>query len=179
MKKQCKLCGLFRDKEKAEKKPNKKNNWSNGWNYRDPDGGMWLGNLCPDCARSKARAFGRKQGHKTTDEVTEHCNALGRASEKMAKEWFEKKGYRTEITLTGKGPDLIIQRKGKKLRVEVKTAIIRKRKTKTTFKVKAVSPNRITDDLIAYVWRDGHIRVKRMKSHLRKTWKDGDCEVFR
>lgn len=156
-------------KRKARLRTDKKGS-SGGWIYVDENGSHWIGRRCPDCRRKNCRDYHHKTGISVPAEQTQNKNVQrGRATEKIAKEYFESLGF-TVSQADIKGPDLVLtlpERPDFMKTVEVKPAR-RNGKAPNAYRVDRVCRNRRDDDFIAIVMPNGTIWIEPMDEHLKK-----------
>ena len=99
----------------------------------------------------------------------------------LAKKYFEDKGYsvRTSLKEGRKGVDIYVITDDNIFSVEVKQALMNKRKDHTgCWFVPPVSQERIHDDLIAIVLPNQEIIIEQMKDHLAACSKNGEKYII-
>lgn len=142
----------------------------NGFIYKDELGQLWYGSVCARCHDEKRRVRGHLlRKHKPREKVVDHRFSKAVVAEQKVKAFLERMGFEVQQT-TGKGPDLLCQKDGRILSIEVKTAIKMsgKRLRKLYFRTGYFQKNRVQDDLVAIVFANDFILIEPLKERLKK-----------
>lgn len=156
----CKECGLF--------KPAFRTSRNGKPRFVNEKGKLWCGKICAECKRNKNTIYNRKTGIRPIDDVP--GKSKQRWSERLVQKYFNDLGFETSIT-TSLGPDVVFWTKenpGNKITVEVKNVFERKHHGRiSSLMIPAVRPQRMGDDLIAFVFSNGVIHMESMTDHLK------------
>ena len=142
-------------------------------NLEKPADGKWHGSKCHDCRKADHITRARRLGHKPIDDCTDHRNALGRESERVAIEHLKSLGCEVSGRSNVRGPDITFQFVGKTMTAEVKTVTDNK-----GLSVQAVKPRRRNDDFIIFV-HQGIVVIEKMSEHLLECCSGGKRYVTR